>query len=1858
MAEGVNVGNLWFGLDFKSSGDKDVNTKLEDLKKTLDQLVSGTHNIKLGFDTSGGSGGGGGNGKGKDPVETIREQMKNIDEMMTRMSKQREIFKGSIVDTSGLDEVIKKAQQVKKEMEAAASSPDAAKKYLQETSSKVNSQIAPYLQLQKAISEVDRQMSVLRTSLNKGVNTDEILVQYNRYERFKEALEEISAKANISSQSMQGVTQTMAEMATRTKEVTDNTTRQAKAMNALDTMIRNVSKKEIALQYKANTATDGSILNQAVQRLAALRTQLEAKKEQLYILDDSDVARLKKQVSDIMALMRTLEQESNALNKKLGGSQGGANGLSQSRELSNKITQMRLIAQLQRQIEKNNYRKTAYGLDPAKVEEQNRVIRNQIDLLNKLDTTKATRKDMAQQSLEVQKLIQGVNHALNLEKQRSSTNSQISREMQHQTRISQEMASALANYFSLSMVKQFLNDVIQIGGEFEIQHVALETILGDVAKANVLFGQLKEFAVKSPFQFRDIAQQTKQLAAFGIEEKNLFETTKRLADMAAGLGVDFGRLALALGETKSRTWLDAKELRQFAYAGVPLLQKLSEYYTEQKGKTVSTGDVRKMITKRLVSFEDTYEVIKKMTNQGGMFYDMQVKMSDTVAGKWSNLRDAYDVMLSEIEKGNNGILKNSIQLIMDLMKSWETWLPMVAGLSTGLLAFNGALLIASKGATVLAGAMTMLSANPVAAVIATVVGLGTVLYTAYRNAHALNNELSGMEGKSKSSYLETNSVLESLAVQLKRATDRVDESKKKLEELRKQNIRTKGSEEDYNKALQEKNDIIKVMNDKYGNFFSNQIQEADNWNTIRKKIDEANASMKRYFASQLYEQEISAINTSYQDKQQHLIELMDEATGNGAISLRIGELINQGFDSGKIYKMISEEFPNIDLANVKVRDFRGMFSNLSNPRGLWRTGTQLLAERTYYDEMAKKDAFEAEKRVKAIYGEFEKSINSITLGEGINDGPTEPEQQKGERDKELQQWQKRLQILKKLITEYKTLSDLYGETVAKARINGNQSYSGILSWFGIGDFTKEDDALKAALKRLEDMGLTTDERVNAKESLQLDIDNVGINIEKNAVEDAKKKLEREIKEITSKWKIFDDWFGATGNREFASRMAFGGNISFGNLAEEIEAKLNDALKADGSSLNAKELVGRLNKEGLESISRDFGKDSPIVKMVQQLSEEYMKLDETTASTLLDIVKSHRTAEQEIKAIDEKLAKDIKAVRENSSLDENTKNELVRGLREDAEKERSKKMFEQFQNTTGWAKAFEDLDRVSTETIDNMIERISRFITTTGLSITEIRSLQNAMKKLRSEKTERDPYAMIVDSVGRISSARRNLSMLRKAGVDRMTAADPYSTRYNPATGKIEQVTRTITKEDEQDDLQAGYADLDNSIAQVCKRFDALAQAADLVTNLLDAMGVDSSGAVGSVLSSATSGLQTGASIVNSLGLQNMGPWGAAAGAALSVTTALFQLHDKSIQKEIEASKARQEEMETLASNLEDALEKTMGSIYSFRSNSKFDDTLQKILDYGADNIKNAFGILGKLIPKELLIPYSDDTIKQARTAKESGTYYDAQLAALMAQYDEARFQYRKEQQKKKKDDNVLSDYQQSIYELENQLKNFVEEMANALYSIDFKSWADDLSSALVDAWAAGEDAAEAWKKTVSDILKDTAVSVISQKYIQEMLVPVMEEFMDDFEAKKGMIDEESMSIIGRMFGIADDAAKATSSFMDAMEDYAKQYGVTLKDTEKSASSGLSAGISSITEDTADLLASYVNAIRADVSAIRHINEVLLGDSDLGGMTAIQQSQLSQLILIETNTRRNTEYANQIYDLLRQATNGSKKIYVS
>lgn len=219
--------------------------------------------------------------------------------------------------------------------------------------------------------------------------------------------------------------------------------------------------------------------------------------------------------------------------------------------------------------------------------------------------------------------------------------------------------------------QQFAMSIITTGGEMEKQHIALQSILGDMQNANTMFNQIKELALNSPFTFSELNRDVKQLAAYGVEYDQLYDTTKRLADMSSGLGVSFDRIALAFGQVQARGWLDGKELRQIAYAGIPLLNKLSEFYSKQEGRNVSTSEIKTRISSRDVSFDDVKSIFWQMTDAGGQFYNIQQVLSETLLGRYNKLKDAWEIMLADFANGKNiigGTFKGILDVVTNLVQ--------------------------------------------------------------------------------------------------------------------------------------------------------------------------------------------------------------------------------------------------------------------------------------------------------------------------------------------------------------------------------------------------------------------------------------------------------------------------------------------------------------------------------------------------------------------------------------------------------------------------------------------------------------------------------------------------------------------------------------------------------------------------------------------------------------------------------------------------------------------------------------------------------------------------------------------------------------------------------------------------------------------------------------------------------------------------------------------------------------------------------------------------------------------------------------------------------------------------------------
>ena len=316
---------------------------------------------------------------------------------------------------------------------------------------------------------------------------------------------------------------------------------------------------------------------------------------------------------------------------------------------------------------------------------------------------------------------------------------QTTNSIRSQSRLMNELKGYALGYLSIHGATQLISSLVRVTGEFELQKTTLAAMLGDLNEAEQIITRIQGLAVESPFQFKELTTYAKQLSAFSVPAEELYETTKMLADVSAGLGVGMDRIVLAYGQVRSAAFLRGQEVRQFTEAGIPILDELAKQFTELEGRAVSTGEVFDKISARLVPFEMVAKVFKDMTSEGGKFYNMQEVQAETLRGKISNLKDAYEVMLNEIGSGQSEKLKGAVDWARKLMLNYESvgkeivaliatfgaYKVTLALVSNLHLSFARNLVVLRKGLNSLTAA---LSANPYVALAAAIAAVGYATY--------------------------------------------------------------------------------------------------------------------------------------------------------------------------------------------------------------------------------------------------------------------------------------------------------------------------------------------------------------------------------------------------------------------------------------------------------------------------------------------------------------------------------------------------------------------------------------------------------------------------------------------------------------------------------------------------------------------------------------------------------------------------------------------------------------------------------------------------------------------------------------------------------------------------------------------------------------------------------------------------------------------------------------------------------------------------------------------------------------------------------------------------------------------------
>lgn len=1476
------------------------------------------------------------------------------------------------------------------------------------------------------------------------------------------------------------------------------------------------------------------------------------------------------------------------------------------------------------------------------------------------------------------------NRALALETRHKAALDKTNASLKSQDGIVRSLQGQIANMYSIYTLERFATQLIEIGGEFQKQHIALQSILGDGAKADAMFSKIKNLAIESPFTFQQLAGYTKQLAAFQIPYEELYDTTKRLADVSAGLGVDMGRIILAYGQVRSAAFLRGQEVRQFTEAGIPLLDELAKKFSQLENRVVSVGEVFDKISNREVPFEMVKEVFTDLTNEGGKFYNMQAKLSDSLSGKLAKLKDAYQIMLADIAQANNSLLGGSIDMVRILTEHWRELLPVLTGVIGAYGAYRTAILLVN---TAQKANIAISTASEIMNRARAIAHLAKTTKLAAASQYALNLAM-----KANPLYLIA-AVIGVVIGGIVAYTMSIDDATDALTE--------------HNKKVQEQIDKMEEENRKVSEYISTMFNASKAIDQRKRAYDKLNGIYPSLFKNITYEQallkgevelqnmSIRAARTKAKVQSQINLERAYSSLFEAERGVKEAELWSVASD-GHIMETekLKKARERLEISKQIVEQAKKEYTfyisaNKEIEKSLedrWYVESKAIAEGSKFTDIAPKEDEGREayfKRIGELIDEVKGKIQAlnkdskaamevlpglqekegylIKIYEDALGGAPRKERGVDKSDPIAEKYKNEIALLKELYSEYKKYVDLQGKEKA---LNTVKSDSRFKSFFdnnldinNIGRYIKSNiiPKLNPNAKKQKDV-------IDSGLKLGVDIDTDGL---KNATAKTLKDIQKYIDDTTRKWDLFKSIREKTGNKKFAMQLAFGElNVGETDMLKGFREEIEKGIEGKGISF---EDVLKMD----EASMKDAGISS-IEPYVKAYNDGMMQLRKDTADNLAELVSKYRDYATQVTEIENKLNDDLSEIENNRHKFESSGvdvDKMIAERKKQADEEIGSVAFEQFKESSDWVSIFDDLDRVSNATLDDMIDKVEKFAASQKFSVEETKELVEALRKLRSEQTERNPFRALGESFTNIKNAR---NALKNAKTD-------------------------AEKESANNQLKAAEAEQADAIQGVISKFDALADAADFLGGVFENLGLGSglSDAAG-VMGSAVGGASTMQGITSALGAA--GPWGAAAGAALGLISGIAQIHDKKLDKAIERSKQRVEDLKAAYDNLNDSVERFGGTgtraveqqlalyeqlneqvqrsgsslstsystVYEVLKNSgRYAEHLKEQIKEGeltAQKISKFFGTNIKLFSVEA----DKEVLKALEDVGIGGTdalqAYQAQYISLVAQRRELEGQLRDEESKKKSDSGKIADYQQQINELNGQIRYFIEDLAKELYAIDFDGWAGQLSDALVNAFANGEDAAEAFDKAVNNIMKDVANSILKNMVIAPMMEKLQKKLFGDENGKGGVFEnfedlnnntELAASTIKNFFDTEGNAMlEASDKFLEAFN---KATGGALTATGYGDTSGLSKDIQGVTEDTSYLLGSYLNAIRQDVSVKRMLQEKFFNE-EFPKMSVIAQAQLQQLNAIARNTERNAQFAEEIRDIINRCYDRGERAF--
>lgn len=1323
------------------------------------------------------------------------------------------------------------------------------------------------------------------------------------------------------------------------------------------------------------------------------------------------------------------------------------------------------------------------------------------------------------------------------------------------------MTGTLAHYFGGFALLNFAKQVATTTGEFQQLDVAFRTLLQSKSKADVLMSQMVETAATTPFSLKEVASGAKQLIAYGFAAEDINATLIRLGNIASGLGLPLERLTYLYGTTMTQGRLYTRDLMQFTTSGIPMLQGLADLFG------VSTDEVNKMVEAGKVGFPEVQKVIENLTNEGGKFFNLMQEQSKAITGKISNLADAWDVMLSNIGKANDGVISGAIDSAKFLVENYEavynilkslivtygvykaTLIAIAAIQKAKNLTENIRLMMMFRKELGLATAAqqafnTASKVNPYIMLASVIIGVVTALYSFTSSAREANRELEGLAKVNK----EAGDEFDKQAAKIDRLKKVLDDSNTSYEQKRKAIDELKQIIPGYNASLDEEGKLVNSNTDAIKAYLTqlekqiklkaaqeeleelyrkkrqqekDKIKLEEREKTAKKYLDsvtpkEGDSKVGSFIAKNVFgDNSVTAgAGAAFNNAKKGVENINSELERTSELITGLEEEITSGSTTvteNGIAKTLAEQ---IKVARENVKALKTELTNL-------QTGKTESPNYAKDIEAKAKDLKDAEGILNTLLGKLDKGGN-----------PKSP------RVEALEQ---QIVLLQEAQSMYKELQKYLPEDEAKAKLSGLKAFSGI-------DFAQSfDTQIQGKIWEIEVISEEAGQK--AQESFDK-----GLRIgESNALMEGVKKSFKDIEDYLKNYKanfdLYEQILGVTGDDAFAVKIAF-----------DTEFK-GDPLTVMKDEL--KKLSGLSYEDMLKLDTSSFD------KLKDNVKDLFKSIKSESNSKLVDFTKliaEFQTAEEKITAI--KAAGE----RERADITANMTGEMQKkALAASAEKENqavNKLLDELIKGSDLWIKLFSDASRKS-------VVEIQRILT----------EAQNLYDYLENTDTDNivAGFGFSAEELKRLKQSPEDVERLAKAIKDlkkELNAENPFQTFANDVEDGLKKITAGFNKGGKEGALSLadGLGDVSGALQAITPHIQKFGD--DLSTIFGDSnIGY----AIDNVMQLAGGVMEAGKGIAEGVaGIATGNPMMIAQGVT-SLVSGIAKVF--TIGKKVKAqNKEMRDELERR--QLDSYLaEYEINQLYRERyewDKKIGESTLSNLARQGEElkkqssaNAKEQQDLWNKLMGTEYK---ANETYKHGtlfRKAKiitdweglQGKSWEEIEVLAAAGKLSEEGMKYYEALKKAKEEGEDLAQRQEEYLELAR------ETFTGTAYS--------GIVDGIIDGFKAGKSSAADFADTFEDLMK-TAVQQSLKLYAEEAMRGWYEEYAR--LAEDGLTEEEIKLLKNKYMALVDDVAQKN----DELESIT---GVSTADDKQS---GLSQGIKGESEETASLRNSYLNAIRGSV----------------------------------------------------------------